>query len=225
MFAAVGLFGNKNHIAIPRFQIAAKRAGHRKKHTLRAHALLLLDEPTSSLSAMLLHMLQMLMIVLSVLTIVLLSSQNRVTNDDQVAILLAIDFCCDLLFSIELLVRVVATSDKLLLLLTDPFLYADVAAVVPSVVLWRMQGPLHLRLEGGRLQPLQVVKLIRVLKMARHYEGSRVLWGALKMSFSALMVPLYFLLSMMLIFAAVLYLVEAEGPAADSYNSILNSMW
>ena len=41
-----------------------------------------------------------------------------------------------------------------------------------------------------------------------------MLWGALKLSYEALLVPLYFLLCMILLFAALLYMVEVGETRA-----------
>ena len=40
---------------------------------------------------------------------------------------------------------------------------------------------------------MRVARILRLLKLARHYEGSRVLVHALRLSISALLVPLFFL--------------------------------
>ena len=92
----VGIGASEKAVGQPRFNIAAKRAGQRKKKDIRSQMLLVLDEPTSSLGAMLLHLFQLLLIVLSVLVIVLLSSQTKMTEDQEVLVLHIVDFCCDI---------------------------------------------------------------------------------------------------------------------------------
>ena len=208
---------------------AAKRAGQRQLKSIRSRVMLLMDEPTSSRLAMVLHIITLLFICLSIFVVLLLSATTMFDEDEHhEKVLLTLDFTCDLLFTVELVTRVVATAD-VVMLLTDPFIYFDFASVVPFVVLLFTYGPM----QGGeatgvfkeRLPVAQVVKLVRILKLARHYEGSRVLWGTLKISFSALLTPLYFLLSMMLLFAAALYLVEANGDAPDNFNNIFKACW
>ena len=57
-------------------------------------------------------------------------------------VLLTLDFTCDLLFTVELVTRVVATAD-VVMLLTDPFIYFDFASVVPFVILLFTYGPMQ----------------------------------------------------------------------------------
>jgi len=90
----------------------------------------------------------------------------------------------DICFTLELAVRVGATAN-LHLLVSDPFLYADVLAIIPfflfiltCVVEQSFEKPG--RTSTDRMESLQVLKLVRILKLARHFEGARVLWLALQ---------------------------------------------
>ena len=57
------------------------------------------------------------------------------------------------------------------------------------------------------------------LQIARYYDGVRILTEALRLSFTALMVPLFFLTIIALIFASVVYFLEREVNP-DQFNSI-----
>ena len=180
---------------------AANRGFRRKRSSLRAQVLLLLDEHTSSRAAMVLHLLFWCIIIMSVI-IVCIRSSPRLANKDAGA-LFVIDLAVDGIFTVELLLRIWATGCYGGM---DPFMFIDLLAISPFIVTLFQLG-----IEGKvatEKSPLHVLKLVRLLKLARHYEGARVLWGALKLSFEALLVPLYFLLCMILLFAALLYIVE-----------------
>ena len=180
---------------------AANRKAMRKRSNLRAQVLLLLDEHTSSRAAMVLHLLFWCIIIMSVI-IVCIRSSPRLANKDAGA-LFVIDLAVDGIFTVELLLRIWATGCYGGM---DPFMFIDLLAISPFIVTLFQLG-----IEGKvatEKSPLHVLKLVRLLKLARHYEGARVLWGALKLSFEALLVPLYFLLCMILLFAALLYIVE-----------------
>ena len=180
---------------------AANRGAQRKKRSLRAQVLTLLDEHTSSPAAMVLHLLFWCIIIMSVIIVCIKSSPRLANNEDED--LFVIDLAVDGVFTIELLLRFWATGCYGGM---DPFMYIDLLAISPFIVTLFQLG-----FEGKmatQKSPLHVLKLVRLLKLARHYEGARVLWGALKLSFEALLVPLYFLLCMILLFAALLYIVE-----------------
>lgn len=152
---------------------------------------------------MILHLLFWCIIIMSVVIVCLKSSPRLANNDTEVIFIT--DLAVDTIFTIELLLRIWATGWHGG---ADPFMYIDLLAITPFIV-----SLFGIAIEGlGKTatqnSQLHVLKLVRLLKLARHYEGARVLWGALKLSFEALLVPLYFLLCMILLFAALLYIVE-----------------
>ena len=154
---------------------------------------------------MVVHLLFWCIIIMSVIIICLMSSPRFAKKDK----LFFIDLAIDGLFIFELLLRIWATGWTGGM---DPFMYIDLLALSPFIITLFQLG-----IEGtGKAQEsrLNVLKLVRLLKLARHYEGARVLWGALKLSFEALLVPLYFLLCMILLFAALLYMVEVGETRA-----------
>ena len=158
---------------------------------------------------MVVHLLFWCIIIMSVIIICLMSSPRVAKKDNEQETLFFIDLAIDGLFIFELLLRIWATGWTGGM---DPFMYIDLLALSPFIITLFQLG-----IEGtGKAQEsrLNVLKLVRLLKLARHYEGARVLWGALKLSFEALLVPLYFLLCMILLFAALLYMVEVGETRA-----------
>ena len=197
--AGLGRSGNR------KCSSAASRSAQGKGPSVRAQLLKLLDDHKSSRAAMVVHLLFWCIIIMSVIIICLMSSPRFAKKDK----LFFIDLAIDGLFIFELLLRIWATGWTGGM---DPFMYIDLLALSPFIITLFQLG-----IEGtGKAQEsrLNVLKLVRLLKLARHYEGARVLWGALKLSFEALLVPLYFLLCMILLFAALLYMVEVNETRA-----------
>ena len=62
-----------------------------------------------------------------------------------------------------------------------------------------------------------------MLKLARNYEGARVLVGALHLSKEALLVPLYFCVCGVVLFAGVLWVLE-KGRG-EGIESVPDAMW
>ena len=201
--AGLGRSGNR------KCSSAASRSAQGKGPSLRAQVLKLLDDHKSSRAAMVVHLLFWCIIIMSVIIICLMSSPRFAKQDNEQETLFFIDLAIDGLFIFELLLRIWATGWTGGM---DPFMYIDLLALSPFIITLFQLG-----IEGtGKAQEsrLNVLKLVRLLKLARHYEGARVLWGALKLSFEALLVPLYFLLCMILLFAALLYMVEVGETRA-----------
>ena len=201
--AGLGRSGNR------KCSSAASRSAQGKGPSLRAQVLKLLDDHKSSRAAMVVHLLFWCIIIMSVIIICLMSSPRVAKKDNEQETLFFIDLAIDGLFIFELLLRIWATGWTGGM---DPFMYIDLLALSPFIITLFQLG-----IEGtGKAQEsrLNVLKLVRLLKLARHYEGARVLWGALKLSFEALLVPLYFLLCMILLFAALLYMVEVGETRA-----------
>ena len=201
--AGLGRSGNR------KCSSAASRSAQGKGPSLRAQVLKLLDDHKSSRAAMVVHLLFWCIIIMSVIIICLMSSPRFAKKDNEQETLFFIDLAIDGLFIFELLLRIWATGWTGGM---DPFMYIDLLALSPFIITLFQLG-----IEGtGKAQEsrLNVLKLVRLLKLARHYEGARVLWGALKLSFEALLVPLYFLLCMILLFAALLYMVEVGETRA-----------
>ena len=115
----------------------------------------------------------------------------------------AIELICTIAFTLELVLHTLA-AHSLRGLRRDVFYLLNVLAAAPLYI------DLICRTEPGdsNLQPL---RLMRLLKLARQYDGARVLVGALQLSFSALCVPLYFCVCGVVVFAGFLWAAEAQS--------------
>ena len=94
-----------------------------------------------------------------------------------------IEIACTLVFSIELGLRVFASSvDPLRLLLCDIYFWVDVVAIMPNLIEWTdhaIEGntqalPTYVR------NPAALMRMLRILKLMRHYTDWRVLKIAIK---------------------------------------------
>ena len=155
-----------------------------------------------------------------------------------------LELICSVAFTIEVIFRL-AVVDGLWPLITDVCLYIDVIAILPFIfdlvcVATGDFGPLPefegepepevvpdngLAVHTNPFDWLRVARLLRLFKLARHFEGSRVIVDTLKRSFYALLVPLLFLLTGVIIFAGLLTYVEQDGEARDDFGNILKSSW
>ena len=155
-----------------------------------------------------------------------------------------LELICSVAFTIEVIFRL-AVVDGLWPLITDVCLYIDIIAILPFVfdlvcVATGDFGPLPefegepepevvpdngLAVHTNPFDWLRVARLLRLFKLARHFEGSRVIVDTLKRSFYALLVPLLFLLTGVIIFAGLLTYVEQDGEARDDFGNILKSSW
>ncbi|KAH8071687.1 voltage-gated potassium channel [Aureococcus anophagefferens] len=100
-----------------------------------------------------------------------------------------------------------------------PYLIFDILAVLPC---WLMP----LRSCGQFLKMLKTLRMFRLLKLARRYEGSVVIVRAMKLSMPALTVAFFFLFTALTVFATFLYFTERLGKGeSGAFRSIPHTMW
>ena len=138
-----------------------------------------------------------------------------------------IDSFCTCFFTIEFMVRfVVAPSKKKFW--TSIMNIIDVLCVLPMWIKYIMQ--LYNVRMNVRLLPvfflimmLRVLRICRVLRLARHYTGVKILLLALKASFKELGMLVIFVFIVVLIFAVVIY--YAEFFVNDTFMTIPDGYW
>lgn len=99
---------------------------------------------------------------------------------------------------------------------TDLGIWIDLISVTPFYV----ELALGIRDSGF----FRVVKMIRLFKFARYYQGSSILYKALLDSAVALLVPVYFILSFGTIWSALIFYFEKDVNS-DTFTSIPTTMW
>ena len=124
--------------------------------------------------------------------------------------------CC--IFSLEIVARFLV-SQSIIKAIQDPYLIFDILAVLPC---WLMP----LRSCGQFLKMLKTLRMFRLLKLARRYEGSVVIVRAMKLSMPALTVAFFFLFTALTVFATFLYFTERLNKEdAGAFRSIPHTMW
>jgi hypothetical protein len=110
------------------------------------------------------------------------------------------------IFTIELVVRVLLYADPRLVL--DITLWCDFLAI----------APFYIELATGKpIDVLKALRMLRLLKLSRQYDGSIVIVRALKGSMGALGVPMFFLLVAVIIFAAFVFYLESESSPTHHF--------
>ena len=127
----------------------------------------------------------------------------------------ATEWVCTIVFSVELLVRLVAGS-------LDPWHMLDLTLLIDAASV----TPFYLELallsgsaEGESadtpifVQLLQLLRLLRVLKLLRHYSGWRVLSIAIHRSWRAVAVPVFAMILAVFLLSGLLFALEASYTA------------
>ena len=156
----------------------------RRRRGIRTRVLLFLDEPKSSMTAGAVFNLVVVLILISVAT-VFVDSMPGINEPTQVVVEV-LEVVCSVVFSIEVLLRISCT-ESIISCSSDPFMWIDVMSVLPFLLkytIFQASGEVDLDF-------LRLVRLLRLLKLARHYEQSRVLLFTLKLSAEGLLVYIY----------------------------------
>lgn len=137
-------------------------------------------------------------------------------NRDASDATLGIELACTVFFCIELSLRIFATSvDPVKLLLCDGYFWIDLMAIIPNVIEWVDHAI------RGNLDPLPtpvrntaaLMRMLRILKLMRHYTDWRVLIVALRHVRSVRIRPLR---SPFLVVLTRVQIPPMTGGAADS---------
>lgn len=184
--------------------LIAQRIKHEKKLSLREHAFLVLEEPTSSFLARFFSTIVTLVTLVATTAATLETCKGegvgllwRTLGDEPFEI---IRVSCSVFFILEAIVRV-ACYIPLRQAILDPFLWLDCLTPVPFLI----------QLVTGYSWPIfEAWGTIRLLKLCRFYEGASLLGKALRLSSEQLAVPLFMLTTMVVCFASVLYRMEAD---------------
>ena len=118
----------------------------------------------------------------------------------------------------------------------DVYLYFDVAAVAPFWIVL-IAGSGTDSDSNSAITLLKALRMLRLLKLSRQYDGSLVIYRALKISLSALGVPFYFLAVAVTLFATLLYYLEETAASMSgacgeqnpnfepAFRSIPHAIW
>ena len=154
----------------------------RRRRGMRTRILLFLDEPKSSVASSIVFNLVVVLILISVGT-VFVDSMPGIDEPTQVVVEV-LEVVCSVVFSVEVLLRIFCT-DSIISCSSDPFMWIDVLSVLPFALKYTIFQAVSSEVD---LDFLRLVRLLRLLKLARHYEQSRVLLFTLKLSAEGLLV-------------------------------------
>ena len=142
-------------------------------------------------------------------------------------ILEGIDSFCTCFFTLEFLVRFLVAPDRLRFV-KSLMNVIDVLCVLPMWIRYAMLLQ-NVNIDNNLLPvyflitTLRVLRICRVLRLARHYTGVKILLLALKASLRELAMLLIFVFIVVMIFAVVIY--YAEFFMSDTFPSIPEGYW
>ncbi|XP_068035027.1 LOW QUALITY PROTEIN: potassium voltage-gated channel subfamily A member 7-like [Anomalospiza imberbis] len=139
-----------------------------------------------------------------------------------------VETICICWFSLELLVRLVASPSKAAFFRSAMNLI-DLAAIAPYFIAWApsWRGSAGIGQPAMSLAVLRVIRLVRVFrvfKLSRHSTGLQILGQTLKASMRELGLLIFFLLIGVVLFSSAVYFAEAED-AATAFTSIPQAFW
>jgi voltage-gated potassium channel len=156
-----------------------------------------------------------LLILLSTLTVMLESVQT--ISASYGTVLRAAEWGFTIVFTVEYFLRLTSVT-RPSKYATSFFGVVDLVAIVPTY--------LSLIIPGGQallaVRALRLLRIFRVLKLAHHLEGARVLWRALRASRYKITVFLATIITLVTILGSLIYLVEG---AEHGFTSIPLSMY
>ncbi|XP_021405456.1 potassium voltage-gated channel subfamily A member 7 [Lonchura striata] len=139
-----------------------------------------------------------------------------------------VETVCICWFSLELLVRLVASPSKAAFFRSAMNLI-DLAAIAPYFIalgteLARQRGIGQPAMSLAVLRVIRLVRVFRVFKLSRHSTGLQILGQTLKASMRELGLLIFFLLIGVVLFSSAVYFAEAED-AATAFTSIPQAFW
>ncbi len=154
-------------------------------------------------------------IVSSILVTVLDSVADL--HDRVTRLFYVLEWVFTILFTAEYLLRI-AVVERPRAYMRSFFGIVDLLAVLPTYLSLALAGSQYLLV----VRALRILRIFRVLKMTRYVDESNMLWSALMRGRHKILVFVSTILTLVLIFGALMYLVE--GPD-NGFSSIPRSMY
>ena len=184
----------------------------------------LLDRPRSSRAAFVLQTVIIVATMSSVLTYML--STNERVNGLGVQ---SVDFMCNVIFTLELAMRLFVISLDCRNAWTDLSLYIDVLSLSPFYLdlYYTARDGSELGMSDSVPRAVTLfglLRLLRVLKLLRHYSGWRVLIHAIKHSARPVFVPMFAMLVTTLVLGGLLQYID-EDVFPDAFEAMWLIFW
>jgi voltage-gated potassium channel len=151
----------------------------------------------------------------SVLAVILESVNDIRLSYGQ--ILTAVEWLFTVLFTIEYLVRLLSVS-RPLKYATSFFGVVDLLAVVPTYISLFVPGAHYLLV----IRVLRILRIFRILKLVQYLSEAKLLLTALRASKRKITVFMFAVLTMIIIFGSLMYVIEGE---ANGFTSIPRSIY
>ena len=193
----------------------------RMQKSARTRMMMLLDEPRSSRLASAVFITMLSFIFVSVCLVI---TDSMSPSDEVRDVLWWIEGACSVGFCLEFFVRITG-SGSICSVLSDVYMWIDFVSILPFIIDLVYYFSPSADETSPLLDALRLARLLRLLKLARLYEGSRVLIEALHGSVEALMAPLFFLCVSVILFAGALYHAEKGGPVEEDFDNIPKCAW
>ncbi|XP_051501533.1 potassium voltage-gated channel subfamily F member 1-like isoform X2 [Myxocyprinus asiaticus] len=192
----------------------------------------LMEKPESSLAAHIIAMVSFVFILLSSVvmcmgTIPELQVQDPEGRHVEHPTLESIETACIIWFTMEYILRLVSSSNKLRFVLSFMNII-DFMAIMPFyvVLILTLLGTSVMELANVQqaVQSLRIMRTARIFKLARHSSGLQTLTYALKSSFKELGMLLMYMVMGIFLFSALGYTMEQSHPET-MFTSIPQSFW
>lgn len=195
---------------------------------------ILLEEPSNHPITLRMHYAYCFVIIMSVASTVLRTEELESISGATWALLEYVEIFVNVLFSIEVLIRVACHPHKLGLL-RNMYIWIDFAAVLPIWIVYLFEDSVN---ENMYLELLVIlVPILRLLKITRHSAGWRILMFSITNCIGPLHVPAFLLLLMTVFWSCMIFWLEkhfacdpADGNVcgvkeAAAFKSVPHTMW
>ncbi|XP_056152320.1 potassium voltage-gated channel subfamily S member 3-like [Lampris incognitus] len=201
---------------------------------VRRNMWLRLENPGYSASAKVIALASLGVVVLSIVAMCIHSMpdfHHTDLNDKEIEdpVLAVFENICVLFFSVEFLVRL-AAAPSACKFLRGPLNLIDFVSVLPFYTTLALDGVdkgegAELENVGKVVQILRLMRVFRILKLARHSVGLRSLGATLRHSFREVGLLVLFLSVGISIFSVLVYFVEKESPESELHTIPIGWWW
>jgi voltage-gated potassium channel len=160
-----------------------------------------------------------IVLMVAIVSSILVTILDSVAELHERAALLfyALEWIFTILFTAEYLLRI-AVVERPRAYMRSFFGIVDLLAVLPTYLSLFLVGSQYLLV----VRALRILRVFRVLKMTRYVDESNKLWTAMLRARRKILVFISTILTLVLIFGALMYLVEGPG---NGFSSIPRSMY
>ena len=149
------------------------------------------------------------------------SLNNKPGEKDEKDVWFVIEILCITWFSLEYIVRLLSSPQKLVFIRT--FLnIIDLVAILPYYITLPMNEARVTSL--AVLRVIRLVRVFRIFKLSRHSKGLQVLGYTLRSSSRELAMLIFFLLIGVVLFASAVFYAEQDN-AKSQFSSIPDAFW